>query len=273
MQVIHCPIPPFLQQFIKAIWIVEEDVGIDIKVNCFPVGYPFINVISGSKFVLDSHHQKEMSVRSYLAGPFNSPFVLNMSLINRALTIQFLPQAIPRFFGLSAYSFKNLLVALEDVDAEMTEALESEVASEENSVSVLNNCLNILHCHCKNKVEDNQRIEFLVEELLRAKGDLKINDLAYSSNLSIRRLQQLFKDSFGMSPKMYSRIIKMQYHSYQLLHGKNLDAIIPDGYYDQSHFIHELKRQTNMLPSEYAGYINDPAKKQAYLSSNLFHLS
>ncbi|MEL6536020.1 MAG: helix-turn-helix domain-containing protein [Bacteroidota bacterium] len=271
MRVIPYPLSPFLQQFIKAMWVVEEDSGIEVNVNCFPVGYPFINVISGARFRLSSALQTDVEVHSYVSGAFNQPFALHMRLINRALTIQLLPHAIPSFFGWSAHAFKNLLVPLAEVNQALSEALENEIASSQGSGEVLARCAQILEQHCQASGEVDERIPYVFRQLFLSRGAIKISDLASSTNVSMRRLQQLFKDAFGLSPKTYSRVIRMQYHTYQLLQNRGWDTVIPEGYYDQSHFLHELKKQTNMLPTEYAQHISDPSKKPAYVSSNLFY--
>ncbi|MEM1138186.1 MAG: AraC family transcriptional regulator [Bacteroidota bacterium] len=102
------------------------------------------------------------------------------------------------------------------------------------------------------------------------RGNISIASLSDQTNLSQRRLQQLFKKNFGMSPKSYSRVIKMQYHTFELMSNIKHSTTVPEGYYDQSHFIHELKKQTEMLPEAYNKYINSPTKKSAYLFSNLY---
>lgn len=258
-----------LRSFVKGMWIVEEENGVEVEVKAFPVGYPFINVISGSRFRLSLPQQGDIETASYLAGAFNTPFALHMKLVKRALTVQLLPYALPCLLGLPASEFYNTLVTLADIAPGLAERLETEVASERCSEEVILSCAQVLGSHYE-PLPGDERMRFIMHQLTHHRGTLKISSLSHEANLTMRRLQQLFKENFGMSPKAYSQVIKMQYHSFELLHGAKLETIIPSGFYDQSHFIHELKKQTGMLPGEYRECITDPSKKAAYLSSNLF---
>ena len=55
MRLIPFDIDPFLQRFVKSMWIIEEQEGNDIDILSFPTGYPYINVIAG-----DLKHQTGM---------------------------------------------------------------------------------------------------------------------------------------------------------------------------------------------------------------------
>ncbi|MEM1138185.1 MAG: DUF6597 domain-containing transcriptional factor [Bacteroidota bacterium] len=138
-----------LKPFIRKMWIVEEDNGVNIEVNAFPVGYSFINVISGSKFKISSSHKESIETTSYLAGPTISSFVLNMRLVNRALTVQFQPYALSYIVGLPANEFYDEKLSLNDFNPILAASLEEAVSSELTSLSVLEHCENILLSLCK----------------------------------------------------------------------------------------------------------------------------
>ena len=249
-------------------WIIEEAIGFDISIKSFPVGYSFINVIDGNPFNI-IEKERNSTYKSYLAGPRSSFYDLNMSFIKRALTIQLQPFALPYFFSVPASEFTEQVVHLSDFMPDFADQLESLVCSEQPSVKVLKKVENLL----KKKIEYSsidKRIPYSLDLLLKAGGDIRINQLSYKLNLSQRRLQQLFQQYYGITAKRYSRIIRMQHHTFKLLNGQNLDAIIPDGYFDQSHFIHELRSQTGMLPKEFYNYISHKNHREAYLNSNLF---
>lgn len=271
MQVIAHNPSKLLKQFVKQMWIVEENGAFNIDLKSFPIGYSFINVIDGKPFSI-TNKGNEYKTKSYLAGPKMSLFNLQMSYIRRALTIQLQPYAIPYLFGIPASEFMDEIVSLNDFNPELSIRLEELIASDISSFNVLNLVEDLLLKNLSfNKIED--RISHSLNLLMSTGGNIKINELAYHINISQRRLQQLFQHNFGISAKAYSRVIKMQYHTFQILNGKDLDAIIPDGYYDQSHFIHELKKQTGLLPNEFYDYINNDGHKMAYLTSNIYFQS
>ncbi|GAB5524410.1 MAG: hypothetical protein Roseis2KO_22820 [Roseivirga sp.] len=251
--------------------MIEEDQGIDIAVDAFPTGYAFINVIRGASFKV-LQHGVALETCSYLAGPGTTHFSLKMTHIQRALTIQLQPFALPFIFNRPAHCFAHEQLSLKDVNPEIAERLEALVQGDTNTHMVLRACEEVILNYCTQTLID-PRAHHGLEQILGQGGQQPIKSLSADLNLSQRRLQQLFSHYFGLSPKALSRIVKMQYHSFQLLNGLSMEQIIPDGYFDQSHFIHELKKQTGRLPGEYEAYISAPERKVAYYTSNLYFKS
>lgn len=263
----HHPEPP-LSSIVRRMWVLEEEHPFEVEVRSFPVGYPFINVLSESRFTL-TFGTRELVTSSYLAGSNQVPFQLRMPVVKRALTIQLEPFAIPGLWGIAAADVRDRVVSLADMDKELANQLEELLTLEKNPDTVLHKTAKILKSRLYGNGID-PRVRSACDYLLQARGQGAIAELADHVNLSQRRLQQLFRDYFGLTAKSYSRVVRLQYHTCELLTGKSFDTMVPDGFYDQSHFLHDLKRQTGLLPGEYADVINDPAHKPAYLSSNLF---
>ena len=263
----HQPEGP-LSSFVRRMWVVEEDHPFEVQVRSFPVGYPFINVLSESQFSIGIRG-KEIVTSSYLAGSNQVPFQLRMPVVKRALTIQLQPFAIPGLWRTAAADLRDQVVPLADLDDELANRLEELLTLEKKPDIILQKTATILEQKVTGGGIDSRLVGALAH-ILQTRGQGSVADLAGQINLSQRRLQQLFRDYFGLSAKSYSRVVRLQHHTYELLTGRSIDAIAPDGYYDQSHFLHDLKRQTGLLPGEYADFVNDPAHKPAYLSSNLF---
>lgn len=264
----HSP-SPLLRSFIQQMWIVEEDSGVGISVRSFPVGYAFLNVISGSRFMIQKEGRAPLHTSSYLVGPTTRPFRLHMKLVKRAITIQLRPFAIPYLLGMPAREFRDRQFSIADFNPALAVRLEELIQSELDSPAVLRQCEKVMTSLLLD-YQPNRRMQEAMHLIINHRGTLLISTLKDRLNVSQRRLQQLFDQYIGLPPKSYSRVIKMQYHTFELLRGQKLEAVVPDGYYDQSHFIHDLKRQTGMLPDDFRAYISDPARKSAYYFSNLY---
>lgn len=68
----------------------------------------------------------------------------------------------------------------------------------------------------------------------------------------IRQLERNFKKHIGLSPKEYSNIIRFQ-NALSLIKNENrslLDIALECGYYDHSHLVNEIKRNTGFPPSQ-----------------------
>lgn len=269
MQIIPAQLDYISSLLIRNLWIVEEDNGANIHVKAFPTGYPYINVISGTKFSIKDHEGNALETTSYLSGNSINPFELDMRVIKRALTIQLQPYAIPYLTGLPAYEFKDLRVPVNSFSKDLAERFETLIDSDLKSCLVLEEVISLFNEQKEGAIVD-PRILFTLQKMMVQEGNISIGLLHRQLNLSQRRLQQLFQKYLGLSLKSYSRVIKMQSHTFKLLNGERLDNIVPDGYYDQSHFIHDMNKQTSMSPLTFQKFITSSEHYGAYYVSNIF---
>jgi len=74
-------------------------------------------------------------------------------------------------------------------------------------------------------------------------------DLYKMLNLSPRQCQRLFRKHYGITPKMVLNIIRFQ-KCLKSLTSSNPNITETTGYYDQSHFINNFKRNLGITPSQ-----------------------
>lgn len=249
-------------------WIVEEQEGQNIHIQSFPTGFPYLNVIQGKPFIIKGD-KEVLTTDCYLSGMAYYPFELRMHRIRRALTIQFHPQSLFALFKISAAELSDKRIPIHQLSSSLHNRLVELINSNSSSEAVLTQVSQIFSRFLAEPSPD-LRVAHGIRKIIQSKGTMRIPDLAREVNVSTRRLQQLFKLQVGLSPKRYSKIVRLQYHTYKLLVNTPLQCIVPDGYYDQSHFIHDIKSQTGMLPAEFTKYIRAPERKAAYYSSNLY---
>jgi len=138
----HQPKAP-LSSFVRRMWVVEEDHPFEVQVRSFPVGYPFINVLSESRFSIDFAGQ-ELVTSSYLAGSNQVPFQLRMPVVKRALTIQLQPFAIPGLWRTAAADLRDQVVPLAEIDDELANRLEKLLTLEKKPDIILQKTATIL---------------------------------------------------------------------------------------------------------------------------------
>jgi AraC-like DNA-binding protein len=79
-----------------------------------------------------------------------------------------------------------------------------------------------------------------------------VNALADRFALSTRQFNRKFQEYAGFSPKMYLRLMRLRSALNQYGSDKSLTQIaLGCGYYDQSHFIHDVKTFTGYHPGHY----------------------
>jgi AraC-like DNA-binding protein len=85
------------------------------------------------------------------------------------------------------------------------------------------------------------------------KGVVSLNALAFHANMSCRNFERRFLDEVGMPPKLYARITRF-YNAIEnkMLHPNKTwtDITYENGYFDQPHFIKEVKAFSSKTPEE-----------------------
>ncbi|WP_353229694.1 AraC family transcriptional regulator [Novosphingobium sp.] len=81
----------------------------------------------------------------------------------------------------------------------------------------------------------------------------QIGDLLSATGLSLSQVERRCKRYFGSPPKMLARKYRALKAAVAMTHhDTNLDQILADGFYDQSHLIREMKHFTGMTPTAFA---------------------
>jgi AraC-like DNA-binding protein len=95
-------------------------------------------------------------------------------------------------------------------------------------------------------------VDYGLKQIYRSGGNLSIDDLAMDTGYSARFLRKKFEETLGISPKMYSRIIRFQNTLHALIRQGSVltDAAVDKGYYDQAHFVKDFKHFTMHTPSQ-----------------------
>lgn len=104
-------------------------------------------------------------------------------------------------------------------------------------------------------LEDRNLGNYLVDEITRRSGNIRIEDLAELTGYSSRYVNKVFKENMGISPKTYCKIARFQTILNSLKWEEDekdlLDIAISAGYYDQSHMMKDFRKYTNMTPVRY----------------------
>ena len=104
-----------------------------------------------------------------------------------------------------------------------------------------------INCGLQNiKVIDNRKLK-LFKLLYENKGNLRVNELTEKIFWSSRQINRYFNQQFGFSLKTFSNILKCNSSYSEIAKGQ----LFPQqNYFDQAHFIKEVKRYTGVTPKE-----------------------
>lgn len=100
--------------------------------------------------------------------------------------------------------------------------------------------------------------KFMMNRIMETAGRVKVNELADVTGYSVRHINNTFSQEFGLSPKVFCKLMRFQYLLSILndfdkdMFDSNLAQISMDlGYYDQSHMIKDFYEFTNTTPKKY----------------------
>ena len=170
--------------------------------------------------------------------------------------VQFKSNGIFAIFGIPQKILINAIFPLEDILGDKNNLLLTEQFQSSSDIfemaTYMNAFLVKMYLGQKHKVYTSI-IANIANLLLHYKGVVSLDTLAHHGSMSVRNFERRFINEVGISPKLYARITRF-YNALEnkMLHPhKNWTEIAYDnGYYDQSHFIKEVKLFSSKSPDE-----------------------
>lgn len=94
----------------------------------------------------------------------------------------------------------------------------------------------------------------VAQYITRRAGQLRLRDTAQQFNLSPRQLERRFKARVGLTMKEFQQVSRLRNTLHELARAKEknlLDIAFENGYYDQAHLSHTLKKMTGKTATDF----------------------
>jgi AraC-like DNA-binding protein len=89
----------------------------------------------------------------------------------------------------------------------------------------------------------------VVDTILRTSGRASIDGVVAMTGLSMRQLERRFALDVGLTPKSFSRIVRLQSALRRIREGRPLSEVAVDcGYYDQAHMTRDFRQLAAISP-------------------------
>jgi len=219
-----------LSNFVKCFWMSdsEEEEGFH---TVLPDGYfDLLYQFTGDK--LDS---------VCLTGTWTRPIDVSFTKHTRYFGIRFKLIA-------SEYIFRESIEQIIDTSTELPldywnidHAIFSSIESFSTTMSSL------LKAYLPDYTEIDRRKFKLIQLLYAQNGDITVSKLSEEVGWSSRQINRWFNGQFGLSLKTFANILKC-HAAYKHIAQGQLQPM--KAYYDQAHFIKEVKRYTGVTPKE-----------------------
>lgn len=253
----HVPAPP-LSRFVELLWLYEGHAVSHEKERILPTGTMEI-VIALDDDTLRVYDRDDVERATHFRGGLLSGVQTGYNVIDAAgtqtlLGVHFRPGGAFPFLGMPAGELCDATVSLGDLwgawAGELCERL-LEASTTEARFRILERGL--LE-RAFRPLEGHPAVRCAIGHLCDAPGTARIADVAARIGLSSRRLNQVFGDEVGLTPKLFSRVWRFQDALQRIAAGGDvdwMDIAIGCGYFDQPHFIHDFRAFTGLTPTEY----------------------
>ena len=256
--------PEILAPFIKYFWVLESK-QVDNSERTFsaiPDGCPGVVMVRSEKEAFCMDNDKKLP-NIFLYGQTVSPSTFSSEGLVGAVGICFQPHALKSIFGMDANELTSSCI-----DLSLIGKKKSRLPEQLSSAATVDEQIKILSFYLYNQQQNNSRhpdetTKYAIAQLTQSKGNISLKELQQKVQLSERSLERKFKASVGISPKLFSRIIRFQESMNQLRksdYDKLSDIAYENDYADQSHFIRVFKEFTGFSPIEFKNQSNEIAE-------------
>jgi AraC-like DNA-binding protein len=189
--------------------------------------------------------------RCVLVGPQTTASVLKLDSPYEFVGVRLLPAAAYSLIKIPVDEFKDSRIPLQDVLPGGRELIEQIQAS--GSISAAMSVLASSLAERMQRLESpNRRAVAAVRSILSTGGKVPIRELSDDMGLSRGHLHQIFAQHIGVSPKHFSRMVRVRAALGMISPEAKWASIAADaGYSDQSHFIRDFLEFVGMTPEQY----------------------
>ncbi len=242
---------PSLSKVINCYWIIEDDGQTSpVEQKIIPDGYTEIIFHYGDPYRLKLIDQFGLQTDRLVAGQIDQHFYIENTGKTAMMGIKLRPTALTHLFDLDMKELTNKITdisaigSLQSLEEILTVASHDEMIQRNNEY--FSNLL------AKKPILPHV-IDEAIELIFKKNGMISIQEISEQLNTGQRQLERYFNKYIGLSPKLYTRIIRFNY-IFELMKNKDnnwQDLVFQSGYYDQSHFIKNFKEFTGEDPTKY----------------------
>jgi AraC-like DNA-binding protein len=252
-----------LQPFIASYWAFRSPTGqpATLVENIFVDGQADLLFNFGCAYTrrhLDSSGKSDLLPASNLDGQRDYPVGIVQEGEIDLVAVRFQPGGLAAFLPMPSFELSNETYDPKRVLGQAAGELENRLydASADRAAQV--RLLDAYFLRCLSIHAPFQFALYLARTIEATHGNLSIQDLSREVGYSIRTVDRLFRESFGLSPKFYARIARFQ-RVLKLLSvdtGVTLTEVaLACCYYDQSHLNKEFLAFAGQRPDQYRAHL------------------
>ncbi|MEO2202551.1 helix-turn-helix domain-containing protein [Paenibacillus pabuli] len=230
-----------LSPFVKHFWMVSWDLA---GLDSYPqhvVPNPCVNLVveRGNTFFF---------------GPSGRKFSYHIRGKGQVFGVKFRPGGFYPFVRLPVSSLCEQPLEVSSVLDVSAASLEEQLLTDGSDADKINYMDQLLCAHLPAEDAQARLVHDIVQQIELDRELLRVDDLSSFWNIHTRKLQRLFNQYVGISPKTVIKLYRLQNAADLIDRGLHCDLVklAQDlGYHDQSHFIKDFKSIIGSTPEEY----------------------
>lgn len=236
-----------LQKLIDSYWVLQTDSN-SIKVPLFADATTdiFIN-LGNTKGEIS--YMPVAPGRMYMGGPATSAHFFNCFPGSVFIGVRFKPGGLPLFYPIPLAVIVDHIIPFQD----------SQLAC---ILDIYESLPSRLDEYFLSKKKPDNSATLIADAVYQHKGQISVDVLAKECNVSNRTLERYFLNNMGIGPKEFINIVRFREVMLSLQNGSTRGEFAKIaaemGYYDQSHFIKEVKKRAGAIPSAIGSITNFP---------------
>jgi len=247
-----------LQQFIQSFWWMELDCGDEqnrFSERVLPGGSSEIIFHLGDQVSrIDEKNTLTLEPSCFFIGQNTTYYNIAAQGRVKILGVKFYPHTASFLLRENVGQFNDSIVGLQNILGNSVNGLYERIYE----TTDLKTRIALIESFLAKRIQNERPLQlayldFAVQRIIDGKGSRLLAEIVQKLGITNRYLEKLFLSHIGISPKLFAQIVQLQNSMWLLASSENsslTDVSYASGYYDQSHFIHAVKRFTGFTPSQ-----------------------
>jgi AraC-like DNA-binding protein len=259
----HQPGPP-LQPFVDCLWHFQGYSVTHTRERALPTGTIEVVFNLGEERARIFHDDADLDGQEFresvVCGPQSSYFVLDTSRPGTVLGIHFRPGGATPFLGFPSHELTDRHVALEDIWGPNARQLRAQLVEAASPTAMFALLERALVARLTRPPLIHPAVALALHQLNTMPAVARIRDVQGETGYSPKYFIDLFRNSVGLTPKLYCRIQRFQTVINQLANNRRVEwalVALDSGYSDQPHLNREFRAFSGVTPGEYRPVADD----------------
>lgn len=249
---------PALAPFVECLWYAERHGGSHPRERTLPTGtVELVFDLSESRIHIysdDADRDGQYLPGAVVCGPHSGYFVIDTARPKQIAGVHFRPGGAAMLLGIPVDELANRHIALEDLWGSSAATLRMRLAEARDAANTIAILQRALETRLGGPMAHHPAIAHALSRLSITPSLARISQVREETGYSAKRFIALFRDSVGLTPKLFCRVRRFQDVIARLARGEPVewaDVAVDCGFYDQPHLNREFRAFSGITPTQY----------------------